>query len=112
VTRRNDERLRDILIAASAIADHIRHGGLGEVLVFDAVRIRLLEIGEAVNAIDPGLLATEPGIPWGQVTATRNHLAHQYWDTVHAIVESIVTEDLPPLVAAVERLLDHLADSA
>jgi len=32
-------------------------------LVFDAVRIRLLEIGEAVKAISPKLLATEPDVP-------------------------------------------------
>ena len=37
---------------------------LSDGLVFDAERIRLLEIGEAVKVIPPALLATEPGLPW------------------------------------------------
>jgi uncharacterized protein with HEPN domain len=75
--------------------------------VFDAVRIRLIEIGEAVKSIDSALLAREPGIPWIDVAGMRNHLAHRYFDTAHAIVQSTVEKDLPPLVAAVERLLAH-----
>lgn len=57
MTRRNDERLTDILDAASAISGHVARGGLDDGMVFDAVRVRLIEIGEAVKAIDPGLLA-------------------------------------------------------
>jgi hypothetical protein len=33
---------------------------LADGLVFDAVRVRLIEIGEAVKDIDPKLLAHEP----------------------------------------------------
>lgn len=57
MTRRNDERLTDILDAASAISGHVARGGLDDGMVFDAVRVRLIEIGEAVKAIDPGLPA-------------------------------------------------------
>ena len=35
----------------------------------------------------------------------RNHLAHRYFDTAHSIVQATIEEDLPPLVAAVERLM-------
>ncbi|MDQ3989069.1 MAG: DUF86 domain-containing protein [Actinomycetota bacterium] len=97
--------MTDILIAAAAIADYITRGGLDDGLVFDAVRVRLIEIGEAVKAIDPDLLAHEPDIPWIDVAGMRNHLAHRYFDTTHAIVRATITEDLPPLVAAVKRLL-------
>jgi uncharacterized protein with HEPN domain len=108
VSRHNDQRLADILAAADAIADHLRRGGLEDGLVFDAVRVRLIEIGEAVKSIDPAVLAREPDIPWVDVAAMRNHLAHRYFDTAHAIVQATVDEDFPPLVAAVRRLLDHL----
>lgn len=104
MSRRDDQRLGDVL-AAAAIANHITRGGLDDGLVFDAVRVRLIEIGEAVKAIDPDLLAREPAI---DVAGMRNHLAHRYFDTAHAIVQATVTEDLPPLVAAAKRLLDHL----
>ncbi|PXY31149.1 HepT-like ribonuclease domain-containing protein [Prauserella muralis] len=107
MSRHNDQRLADILAAAAAIEDHVSRGGLDDGLVFDAVRIRLLEIGEAVKAIDRGLLAHEPDVPWVDIAAMRNHLAHRYFDTAHAIVQATITEDLPPLVAAVERLLEE-----
>jgi hypothetical protein len=45
------------------------HGDLGQGLIFDAVRVRLIEIGEAVKALDPVLLATEPGIPRRDIAA-------------------------------------------
>jgi len=72
------------------------------------VRLRLIEIGEAVKDIDAGLLAREPDIPWRDVTGMRDHLAHRYFDTAYSIVEATVREDLPPLIAAVERLQAQL----
>jgi uncharacterized protein with HEPN domain len=110
VSRRDEQRLHDVLAAADAITAHLRRGGLDDGLVFDAVRVRLIEIGEAVKAIDPSLLASEPGVPWTDVAAMRNHLAHRYFDTAHAIVQATVNDDLPPLVAAVRRLLSATAE--
>lgn len=102
---RNDaQRLADVLAAADAIADHLERGSLTDGLVFDAVRVRLIEIGEAVKAIDPA----EPDVPWQDVAGMRNHLAHRYFDTDHAIVAATVEHDLPPLVAAARRLLDAI----
>lgn len=90
MTRHDDQRLADIIAAAAAIADHTRRGGLDDGLVFDAVRVRLIEIGEAVKGIDPELLALEPDIPWIDVAGMRNHLAHRYFDTAHPIVQATV----------------------
>lgn len=110
MSRRDSERLEDILAAATAIADHLTRGGLEDGLVFDAIRVRLIEIGEAVKSIEPDLLAHEPGIPWRDVAGMRNHLAHRYFDTTHSVVDATITGDLPPLVAAVRRLLAHQSD--
>jgi uncharacterized protein with HEPN domain len=112
VSRHDDQRLADILAAADAIEAHLKRGGIEDGLVFDAVRVRLIEVGEAVKAIDPALLADEPDIPWVDVAGMRNHLAHRYFDTAHSVVLATVTEDLPPLVAAVKRLLERFADSS
>jgi uncharacterized protein with HEPN domain len=107
VSRHDDQRLADILAAATAIA--YPPGVVGSRMAgFDAVRVRLIEIGEAVKAIEPGLLAREPVIPWVDVAGMRNHLAHRYFDTAHAIVQATITEDQPPLVAAAERLLQRI----
>jgi uncharacterized protein with HEPN domain len=109
VSRHNHQRLTDILAATDAIADHLHRGDLTDGLVFDAVRVRLIEIGEAVKAIDPALLANEPDIPWIDIIGMRNYLAHRYFDTAHAIVQATVTDDLPPLIAAAQRLLTTTA---
>ncbi len=105
MSRRDDQRLEDILAAIAAIDEHLGRGSLDDGLVFDAVRVRLIEIGEAVRAISPELLTGEPDIPWIDIAGMRNHLAHRYFDTAHAVVRATLDQDLPPLAAAVERLL-------
>jgi uncharacterized protein with HEPN domain len=102
--RDDGQRLDDVLAAAAAISSHMQRGALADGLVFDAVRVRLIEIGEAVKDIAPELLANEPAVPWQDVAGMRGHLAHRYFDTDHAIVAATVEHDLPPLVAAVQRL--------
>lgn len=67
MSRRDDERLADILASADAIAPHLTRGALDDGLVFDAVRVRLIEIGEAVKDISAEILAGEPDIPWRDV---------------------------------------------
>ena len=87
-----------------AITSHLQRGNLSDGLVFDAVRVRLIEIGEAVKDLPEPLLATEPDIPWREVARMRDQLAHRYFDTSHAVVQATVAYDLPVLVAAVTRL--------
>jgi len=105
--RTDGQRLDDVLAAAKAIESHLARGTLADGLVFDAVRVRLIEIGEAVKDIDPALLADEPEIPWADVARMRDHLAHRYFDTDHEIVTATVEYDLPPLVAAAARLRER-----
>lgn len=104
---RDEERLDDIAAAIAAIGAHVERGGLDDGLIFDAVRIRLLEIGEAVKALPADLLASEPGIPWSQIARMRDHLAHRYWDTNHAIVQATLDNDLEQLDAAIGRVVDE-----
>lgn len=105
MSRRDAHRLRDILAAHDAIVSHLQRAGMDDGLVFDAVCMRLIEIGEAVAALDPEVLAGEPDIRWNAAKGMRNHLAHRYFDTVHAVVADTVTNNLPPLVEAARRLL-------
>lgn len=105
---RDRQRLEDIQAAIEAIRSHIQRGGLSDGLVFDAVRIRLLEIGEAVKALPEDLLAAQPQIPWRQITRMRDHLAHRYFDTAHAILQATIDEDIPPLEQAVAELIASL----
>jgi uncharacterized protein with HEPN domain len=104
VTRYNTQRLGDIAAAIIAIRAHLQRGDMSDGLIFDAVRVRLIEIGEAVKGIDTDLLATEPGIPWAQIAAMRDRLAHRYFDTSRAIVAATVSNDLPELEECLARL--------
>jgi uncharacterized protein with HEPN domain len=108
---RERQRLADIQAAIDAIRSHLQRGNLTDGLIFDAVRIRLLEIGEAVKALPDDLLATQPSIPWRQIARMRDHLAHRYFDTAHSILHATVEEDLPGLERAVQALSQSLPDA-
>lgn len=110
MSRDDNERLDDIARACAAIRAHLTRGSLDDGLVFDAVCMRLVEIGEAAKSISAELLATEPTIPWRQVIGMRDRLAHRYFNTVHSIVEQTATGDLDELAAAVERLMTRTGD--
>ena len=104
MSRSDTQRCNDIVAACEAITAHLQRGDLTDGLVFDAVRARLMEIGEAVKSIDPTVLANEPDIPWVDIAAMRNHLAHRYFDTAPAIVHATIDSDLPPMRVAVTRI--------
>lgn len=106
---RERQRLADIQAAIDAIRSHLRRGDLSDGLVSDAVRIRLLEIGEAVKALPTDLLSSQPGIPWSQIARMRDHLAHRYFDTDHAVLQATVDSDLPELENAVKALVAGLS---
>jgi len=88
VSRDDKQRLEDIAAAISAIAAHLKRGDLSDGLVFDAVRVRLIEIGEAVKALPQNLLTSEDQIPWADIARMRDLLSHRYFDTSHSILQS------------------------
>jgi uncharacterized protein with HEPN domain len=96
--------LADVQAAIDAIRSHLQRGDLSDGLVFDAVRIRLIEIGEAVKALPSEMLSSQPAIPWTQIARMRDHLAHRYFDTDHAVLQATVDNDLPELERAVQSL--------
>lgn len=104
MSRHDGDRLDDITAAIRAIRTHTERGPVSDDLVRDAVRIRLLEIGEAIKALDAELTASEPEIPWRQIARMRDHLAHRYFMTEVRILEETVDRDLDPLQAAVDRM--------
>ena len=110
MTRRDEERLDDIAVAIAAIESHLRRGDISDGLVFDAVRVRLIEIGEAVKQISPDLLATETSVPWQSVAGMRDRLTHHYFDTSHAILQRTIDEDIPMFKNSLARLQERARD--
>ncbi|MGH3914618.1 MAG: HepT-like ribonuclease domain-containing protein [Pseudonocardiaceae bacterium] len=111
MSRRDVQRLDDIEGAITAIRSHLDRGSLSDGLIFDAVRVRFIEIGEAVKALPQELLAHEPTIPWDQIAGMRDRLAHRYFDTSHAILQATVDNDLPELEDTVHRLWPVITES-
>ena len=91
-------------MAIDAIRGHLRRGDLADGLVFDAVRVRLIEIGEAVKSMSPDLLSRQPEVPWAQIAGMRDRLAHRYFDISHTILTATVEHDLPELERAARSL--------
>lgn len=108
MSRREVERLDDIADAITAIRSHVARGDLSDGMVFDAVRVRLIEIGEAIKALPTELLQTEAETAWTDIARMRDRLAHRYFDSLHSYVSYAVSHDLEPLEAAVVRLRQRL----
>jgi len=107
LSRHDEARPNDIVEGVEAIRDHLSRGDLHDGLVYDAVRVRLVGIGEAAKGIDPNLPRDALGVPWKEIARMRDHLAHRYFDTDHAILQDVVDHDLGPLLAAVQTLIER-----
>ncbi|RUT87709.1 DUF86 domain-containing protein [Mesorhizobium sp. USDA-HM6] len=63
-------------------------------------------ISEAARHIPDDLTALAPEIPWKQVRGIGNILRHEYHKTSDVIVWAVVTDNLPALRVAIQRILD------
>lgn len=104
-------RIDDIRAAVAAIRQ-FEQAGRGEPTVFDAVRMRLLEIGEAASGIPTDLRDAEPTVPWGEIIGMRNWMAHRYFDTAHAYIWATVDHDLEPLLATLDSMAARIEGAA
>ena len=107
---------RDPAVALRHMLDHAREvlsmaQGMSEVELvrnrqLSLAVVHLLEIvGEAATRVPREDQAKYPEIAWAQVVGLRNRLIHGYdavdWD----VVCQILNQDLPALVAALERIV-------
>lgn len=69
--------------------------------------VHFLEIiGEAARGVSAEFRASHVEIPWRSIAGMRDRLIHGYYDVNLDIVWKTVTEDLPPLVAQLEKYMD------
>lgn len=72
----------------------------------NAALIRYMEIiGEAARRVHQGLRACYPDIDWPQVVGFRNRLIHEYDRVSLRLLQQIIQNELPPLIARLERIL-------
>ena len=107
MSRADDERIDDIIEAASQIAAIVEEGRTA----WDADRVRqlaverLLEIiGESARAMTDGGRAQYAEVPWSDVIGLWTVLAHHYHRVDPDQVWTIATRDVPALL---DRLGTH-----
>ncbi len=61
-------------------------------------------IGEAASKMTNETREEFPQIPWMNIISMRNRLIHAYFDINLDIVWKTVVEDLPPLIAELEKI--------
>jgi uncharacterized protein with HEPN domain len=110
--QRDREYLLDILEAAKLTIDYIgdktREEFFGDLQCQDAVIRRLEIIGEAARRISEKTHAAFPDLPWSDMVGMRNIMIHEYDDIDLVIVWETVNNDLPPLIDALEKILQSL----
>ena len=68
--------------------------------------VKAIEIlGEAASKVSEELRREKPAIPWREMVSMRNRLIHGYFDINLEIVWQTVSEELPPLISALEAML-------
>ena len=75
-------------------------------LVFALVRAIEI-IGEAAANVTKKCREDLPQVPWKDIVGMRNRLIHAYFDINLDILWKTVTEDLPPLISALEETLSR-----
>lgn len=105
-----DVRLRHMLDHAKevvAMASGRTRGELDSDRQLNLSLVRLLEIiGEAAARVPAEERIRHPDILWSEIIGLRNRLIHGYDSVDFDILWRIVRDDLPPLIAALERALE------
>jgi uncharacterized protein with HEPN domain len=78
--------------------------------MFSLALVRLIEIiGEAAANVSEDCRKVFPNIPWSSIVGMRNRLIHAYIDIDIDRVWDTITDDLPPLIATLEKILTNPA---
>lgn len=104
--------LKDMLDASTKAVEFVRNVDFeafskNEEKVF-AVTRALEIIGEAAKSVPKSVRAQYLEIPWEDIVGMRNKVIHGYFGVDLKVIWKTVREDLPPLQAAVARILEDL----
>lgn len=109
--RDDGERILDMLEAIERIQRHAQKGREAfeqDELLQTWVVHHLQIIGEAASKISQELRDSNQQIPWSQIVAMRNVIAHEYFGIDLAAVWQVVERDLPTLKEKLGRVHQDL----
>src|SRR3954454_9260796 len=99
--------IQDMLTYARRAAERIR--GLSRddfdstVAHQETVAYNLMIVGEAASKLSEETRAKYPAIPWNDIKGMRNQIVHGYAETEQDTLWKTATDDIPVLIAALER---------
>lgn len=106
---RDIQYLYDILesarLAVSYVTGKTRANFLSDIQGQDAVKRRIMIIGEAANRISQETRQTLNHLPWRQMIGMRNIVVHEYTNVNLGSAWNAVQNDLPPLIAELEKIV-------
>jgi len=110
MTRENDRvRIRHILDAACeavGFAEVCSREDLDSDRKLSLSLVRLLEIiGEAARGVSQEFRESYPELPWASMAGMRERLIHGYFDVNLDVVWETVREDLPAVIAELEKIV-------
>lgn len=83
-------------------------GFVADARTYDATLRNLALIGEAATHVPDAVRASHHEIPWRLIVATRNRLTHAYLGIDDDTLWSIIQDDIPALMTALQKLKkDH-----
>jgi uncharacterized protein with HEPN domain len=102
-------RLQHMIDAANEALSFIAGKSKSELKTDRALALALVKsieiVGEAASKVSRELRSKSPEIPWTDIVAMRNRLIHSYFDVNLDIVWQTVTDELPPVVEQIQKLL-------
>jgi uncharacterized protein with HEPN domain len=109
-------RLEDILKAIGRIRGYVADVTLTrfqtDTLLFDAVSLNVLVIGESIARLPDPIKDQLASLPWKSMVAVRNLVAHGYPELDERIVWDIATTRLDALEAVIRPLRDEALGAA
>lgn len=106
----NDEvRLRHILDSAREALAFVKgrsRPDLDRDHMLSLALVRLLEIiGEAARGVSAAFRERYPEVAWNKMVGMRDRLIHGYFDVNLEVVWQTVAQDLPALIAQMEKII-------
>ncbi len=100
-----DDALQIISDVANRLSERTKDDFNADINLQDAVTLKKLYLGEALNRVSADFQALHASLPWSEAIGMRHRLAHDYGRVDINDVWSTATEDLPELGRIIREIL-------
>jgi len=104
-------RLRHMIDAAKEVISFAKNKNRKDLYTDRMLALSIVKsieiIGEAASTVSKEFQVKHKEIPWASIIAMRNRLIHVYFDIDLDRVWDTITDDLPPLITALEKAISQ-----